>query len=88
LVDGLPVGLQVIGPLFGDLPVLHACRAYEAARGVSWPTPDLTTRLGEICHLGRGHARQQEQAVDEASLVFCPKIKVESLRLGGIFACD
>ena len=29
--DGLPVGLQVVGPLYGDLAVLQACRAYEAA---------------------------------------------------------
>jgi hypothetical protein len=64
-VDALPVGLQVIGPLFGDLAVLRACHAYEEAAGVSWPSAELTTRLGEICHLGRGHARQQ--AVDEAS---------------------
>ena len=29
--SGLPVGLQVVGPLYGDALVLRACRAYEAA---------------------------------------------------------
>jgi len=27
--DGLPIGLMVTGPLFDDLVVLQACRAYE-----------------------------------------------------------
>ncbi len=48
LVDGLPVGLQVTGPLFGDLAVLQACRAYEAAAGAIWPSPELTSRLDKI----------------------------------------
>ena len=47
-VNALPVGLQVIGPLFGDLAVLRACHAYEEAAGVSWPSAELTTRLDEI----------------------------------------
>lgn len=29
---GLPIGLQVVGPMFGDALVLRASRAYEAAR--------------------------------------------------------
>jgi len=48
LVDGLPIGLQVTGPLFGDLAVLQACRAYEAAIAATWPSPELTSRLDEI----------------------------------------
>jgi aspartyl-tRNA(Asn)/glutamyl-tRNA(Gln) amidotransferase subunit A len=45
-VNGLPIGFQVIGPLFGDLDVLQACRAYEAAVGVSWPSPELNQPTG------------------------------------------
>ena len=30
--DGLPIGLQIVGPMRGDLAVLQAARAYEAAR--------------------------------------------------------
>ncbi len=30
--DGLPVGLQFVGPMFGDALVLRASRAYEAVR--------------------------------------------------------
>jgi Asp-tRNA(Asn)/Glu-tRNA(Gln) amidotransferase A subunit family amidase len=46
--DGLPIGLQVNGPLFGDLDVLQACRAYEAAAGVSWSSSELTSGLDAI----------------------------------------
>jgi len=42
--DGLPVGLQVVGPLYGDKTVLDACHAYEAA--FPFPQPDLA-RLAE-----------------------------------------
>lgn len=28
---GLPVGLQVVGPMYGEAPVLRACRAFEEA---------------------------------------------------------
>jgi aspartyl-tRNA(Asn)/glutamyl-tRNA(Gln) amidotransferase subunit A len=43
--DGLPLGLMVTGPLYDDLAVLQACRAYEAAAGPVWPSPELTTAL-------------------------------------------
>jgi aspartyl-tRNA(Asn)/glutamyl-tRNA(Gln) amidotransferase subunit A len=46
--DGLPVGLQVTGPLWGDAAVLAACRAYEAAAGLAWPSQALTAALGPI----------------------------------------
>ncbi|HLY58004.1 MAG TPA: amidase family protein [Stellaceae bacterium] len=39
LVDGLPAGLQMIGPAFSDEVVLTAARAYEAA--APWPLPAL-----------------------------------------------
>jgi len=42
---GLPLGLQVTGPLFADLAVLQACRAYEQAAGEGWPSPALAAAL-------------------------------------------
>jgi len=36
---GLPAGLQIVGPLYGDGLVLRAARAYEAA--APWPMPSL-----------------------------------------------
>ena len=35
---GLPVGLQIVGPMQADALVLHAARAFEAAR--PWPMPE------------------------------------------------
>jgi aspartyl-tRNA(Asn)/glutamyl-tRNA(Gln) amidotransferase subunit A len=52
LVDGLPIGLQVTGPLFGDLAVLQACRAYEEAAGPIWPNPLLSNRLDTFASPG------------------------------------
>ena len=37
--DGLPIGLQLVGPMFGDALVLRACRAYESLRPI--PRPPL-----------------------------------------------
>ena len=37
--NGLPVGLQVVGPLNGDALVLRACRAFELARPIVYPEP-------------------------------------------------
>ena len=36
--DGLPVGVQVVGPMHGDGLVLRACRAYESRHPISLPT--------------------------------------------------
>jgi len=47
VADGLPLGLQVTGPLYEDLSVLQACRAYEAAAGSTWPTPALNAALAK-----------------------------------------
>jgi aspartyl-tRNA(Asn)/glutamyl-tRNA(Gln) amidotransferase subunit A len=38
--DGLPIGLQIVGPMFGDALVLRAARAYERVRPI--PRPVLT----------------------------------------------
>ena len=35
---GLPIGLQIVGPMHADALVLRAARAYEATR--DWPLPD------------------------------------------------
>jgi aspartyl-tRNA(Asn)/glutamyl-tRNA(Gln) amidotransferase subunit A len=35
--EGLPVGLQIVGPMHADALVLRAARAFEAAR--PWPMP-------------------------------------------------
>ena len=35
--DGLPIGLQLVGPMFGDALVLRAARAYEALHPVPRP---------------------------------------------------
>jgi aspartyl-tRNA(Asn)/glutamyl-tRNA(Gln) amidotransferase subunit A len=40
MADGLPIGLQIVGPMFGDALVLRAARAYESAR----PIPLLDSR--------------------------------------------
>jgi aspartyl-tRNA(Asn)/glutamyl-tRNA(Gln) amidotransferase subunit A len=45
MADGLPLGLMVTGPLYGDLGVLQACRAYEQAIGATWPSPALVAAL-------------------------------------------
>ncbi len=39
--DGLPIGLQIVGPMFADALVLRAARAYERVRPI--PRPDLAT---------------------------------------------
>jgi aspartyl-tRNA(Asn)/glutamyl-tRNA(Gln) amidotransferase subunit A len=45
---GLPIGLMVTGPLYDDLGVLQACRAYEEAAGGTWPSTALSARLNAI----------------------------------------
>ncbi|MGH6627419.1 MAG: amidase [Burkholderiaceae bacterium] len=35
--DGLPIGLQLVGPMFGDALVLRAARAYESLRPIPRP---------------------------------------------------
>ena len=35
--DGLPIGLQLVGPMFGDALVLRAARAYETVRPIPRP---------------------------------------------------
>ena len=41
--DNLPVGLQIIGPKYGDALVLRAARACRSARG-PFPRPTMERR--------------------------------------------
>ena len=41
--DGLPIGLQIVGPMFGDALVLRAARAFESLHPL--PRPDLAKTL-------------------------------------------
>jgi aspartyl-tRNA(Asn)/glutamyl-tRNA(Gln) amidotransferase subunit A len=52
MAGGLPIGLMVTGPLYDDLGVLQACRAYEEAAGAAWPSDALTAALGKIAQPG------------------------------------
>ena len=40
--DGLPIGLQLVGPMFGDALVLRAARSFEAVRNI----PTMATTSG------------------------------------------
>jgi aspartyl-tRNA(Asn)/glutamyl-tRNA(Gln) amidotransferase subunit A len=42
--SGLPIGLQLVGPMFGDALVLRAARAYESVRPIPRPDPALVTK--------------------------------------------
>lgn len=42
--SGMPVGLQIVGPLYGDLLVLQASRAFEKARPWADRRPELEIR--------------------------------------------
>lgn len=39
--EGLPIGLQLVGPMFGDAQVLRAARAYEASRSLPGVAPTM-----------------------------------------------
>jgi aspartyl-tRNA(Asn)/glutamyl-tRNA(Gln) amidotransferase subunit A len=43
--DGLPVGLQIVGPPRADMLVLRAMRAYESASDWRWPQPGVEKTL-------------------------------------------
>ena len=46
--SNLPVGLQVVGPRFGEALVLRACRAFEQAQPFAQPHPALAASLDRI----------------------------------------
>ena len=61
--EGLPIGLMVTGPLYDDLGVLQACRAYEQAVGAMWPSPSLTAALAKIAGSPDAAVRAKIRAV-------------------------
>ncbi|HEY9538996.1 MAG TPA: amidase family protein, partial [Kiloniellaceae bacterium] len=50
--EGLPAGLQIVGPRFADALVLRAARAFEKA--APWPFPDLEVTLKGSHSVGGG----------------------------------
>ncbi|HEX2890528.1 amidase [Vineibacter terrae] len=47
--DGLPAGLQIVGPKYSEGLILRAAAAYEAASQASlWPTPALAASLKKM----------------------------------------
>jgi aspartyl-tRNA(Asn)/glutamyl-tRNA(Gln) amidotransferase subunit A len=44
--DGLPIGLQIVGPRHGELLVLRAAHAFEERRGEPMLAPEPTDRGG------------------------------------------
>ncbi|MFO8060699.1 MAG: Asp-tRNA(Asn)/Glu-tRNA(Gln) amidotransferase subunit GatA [Bacillota bacterium] len=49
LVSGLPVGIQLMGPRFGDLKVLRAAAAFQGATNHHRRRPPLAAGTGEVC---------------------------------------
>ena len=47
-INGLPVGLQIVGPQYGDALVLRAARAFENAH--PFPVPHLDSLLERAPH--------------------------------------
>ena len=45
--DGLPHGIQLVGPLLGEAILCQVGYAYEQASGSAWPTPALTAALAK-----------------------------------------
>jgi aspartyl-tRNA(Asn)/glutamyl-tRNA(Gln) amidotransferase subunit A len=39
--DGLPIGLQIVGPRYGDARVLRAARAFESLQPIPMPACEL-----------------------------------------------
>lgn len=46
--DGVPVGMQVVGPLYSDALILRACRAIEQARPFARPALSALPRLDTV----------------------------------------
>ncbi len=45
--QGLPVGLQIVGPLYADMRVLRAARAFEATQPVHVAPPSDEAAMPE-----------------------------------------
>jgi aspartyl-tRNA(Asn)/glutamyl-tRNA(Gln) amidotransferase subunit A len=47
--DGMPAGLQIVGPKYSERLILRAAAAYEAAsQAAQWPTPALAASLAQM----------------------------------------
>ena len=46
--EGMPVGLQIVGPRHGDQRVLDVAAAYEAAAGRGAPRPPVAARSAAV----------------------------------------
>jgi aspartyl-tRNA(Asn)/glutamyl-tRNA(Gln) amidotransferase subunit A len=46
--DGLPVGLQIVGPKYAEARILQAAAAYEQSEGAVWPPPQLARSLSTL----------------------------------------
>jgi aspartyl-tRNA(Asn)/glutamyl-tRNA(Gln) amidotransferase subunit A len=47
--DGMPAGLQIVGPKYSESLILRAAAAYEAASQASqWPTQALAASLAKM----------------------------------------
>lgn len=44
LADGLPIGLQILGPAFAEKTVLRVAHTYEQCRGFAMPQPNVGNR--------------------------------------------
>lgn len=51
--DGLPVGLQIVGPKYAEARILRASRAFEQATDWPWPHPALAASLDRIAASAR-----------------------------------
>ena len=52
--DGLPIGLQVVGPLYAGLAVLQACQSYEEPTGAARYDTKLTAATAAASGSGGG----------------------------------
>ena len=77
--DGLPLGLMVTGPLYDDLGVLQACRAYEEAAGAAWPSAALTAALAKA--EGPADRRVDSQNPAAARIVINPRYRLMLRRM-------
>ncbi len=58
--DGLPVGMQVVGPLYSDALVMRACHTIEMARAFARPNLDLVRKFPVDSKTPRGIASMLE----------------------------
>lgn len=65
--EGMPVGMQVVGPLYGDALVLRACRAIERAQPFARPDLAALARATPDNEVPRGISSQRAAMANAAS---------------------